>query len=90
MMAERFASFLEDKLSTAAIAAISLGVLLLLLPAGLGFSGTIIEDAFGQLNLPPPDGGGGVGGGRRRTGRRAYYFTTNKCIVVFAPWVYRK
>jgi hypothetical protein len=59
MMAEQFA-FLEDKFSTV-IAAISLGVLLLL-PATLGFSGTIIEEAFGQLNLPP-DGGGEVGGG---------------------------
>ena len=59
MMAERFA-FLEDKFNTA-IAAISLGILLLL-PASLGFSGTIIEEAFGQLNLPP-DGGGEVGGG---------------------------
>jgi hypothetical protein len=58
MTAERFA-FLEDKFNTA-IAAISLGVLLLL-PASLGFSGTIIEEAFGQLNLRPD--GGEVGGG---------------------------
>jgi hypothetical protein len=42
--------FLGDK-HKAAIAAISLGVLLLL-PASLGFGGTIIQEAFGQFNLP--------------------------------------
>jgi hypothetical protein len=47
--------FLGDKCK-AAIAAMSLGVLLLL-PASLGFEGTIIiQEAFGQSNLPPLDG----------------------------------
>src|SRR5215208_3168088 len=55
-MAEQFA-FLVDKFK-AAIAAMSLGVLLLL-PASLGFGGTIIKEAFGQSNLSPLDGGGG-------------------------------
>ena len=55
-MAEQFA-FLGDKFK-AAIAAMSLGVLLLL-PASLGFGGTIIKEAFGQSNLSPLDGGGG-------------------------------
>jgi hypothetical protein len=42
----------------------SLGVLsLLLLPASLGYGGTIIQEAFGQLELPPPDGGQEDGGG---------------------------
>jgi hypothetical protein len=54
-MTDQFA-FLRDK-RKAAIAAMSLGVLLLLLPASLGYGGTIIqEEAFGQLT-PPPDGG---------------------------------
>jgi hypothetical protein len=48
-MTEQFA-FLGDKCKTA-IAAMSLGVLLLL-PASLGFEGTIIQEAFGQFNLP--------------------------------------
>jgi hypothetical protein len=48
-MSEQF-SFLGDKCK-AAVAAISLGVLLLL-PASLGFGGTIIQEAFGQE--PPP------------------------------------
>ena len=48
-MAEQFA-FLGDKCK-AAIAAMSLGVLLLL-PASLGYGGTIIQEAFGQFNLP--------------------------------------
>lgn len=39
-----------------AIAAMSVGVLLLL-PASLGFGGTIVEEAFGQLNLPPLEEG---------------------------------
>jgi hypothetical protein len=45
-------TFLGDKCK-AAIAAMSLGVLLLL-PASLGFGGTmiIIQEAFGQFNLP--------------------------------------
>jgi hypothetical protein len=58
-MTEQFA-FLGDKFN-AAIAAMSLGVLLLL-PASLGFGGTIVEEAFGQSNLPldgrEEDGGG--------------------------------
>jgi hypothetical protein len=42
----------------------SLGVLsLLLLPASLGYGGTIIQEAFGQLELPPLDGGQEDGGG---------------------------
>jgi hypothetical protein len=58
--------FLGDKCK-AAIAAMSLGVLsllllLLLLPASLGYGGTIIQEAFGQLELPPLDGGQEDGG----------------------------
>jgi hypothetical protein len=50
-MTDQFA-FLGDKCK-AAIAAMSLGVLLLLLlPASLGYGGTIIQEAFGQFNLP--------------------------------------
>jgi hypothetical protein len=52
-MTEQFA-FLGDKFN-AAIAALSLGVLLVL-PASLGFGGKIIEEAFGQLNPPPLNG----------------------------------
>jgi cytoskeletal protein RodZ len=48
-MTDQF-SFLGDKCK-AAIAAISLGVLLLL-PASLGFGGAIMQEAFGQFNLP--------------------------------------
>jgi hypothetical protein len=55
-MTDQFA-FLGNKFK-AVIAAMSLGVLLLL-PASLGFGGTIIQEAYGQFNLPPPDGGGG-------------------------------
>ena len=62
MMTDQFA-FLGDKFK-AAIAAMSLGVLLLLLlPAGLGYGETIIQEAFGQLELPPLDGGQEDGGG---------------------------
>ena len=46
--------FLGDKFK-AAIAAMSLGVLLLL-PASLGLGGSIVEEVFGQLELLP-DGG---------------------------------
>jgi hypothetical protein len=61
-MTDQFA-FLGDKCK-ATIAAMSLGVLsLLLLPASLGYGGTIIQEAFGQLELPPPDGGQEDGGG---------------------------
>src|ERR671914_564131 len=62
-MTDQFAPFLEDKLKAAIIAvAMSLGVLLLLLPANLGFEsrGTImIQEALGQLTSPAPplDGG---------------------------------
>jgi hypothetical protein len=59
-MAEQFA-FLGDK-CMAAIAVMSLGVLLLL-PASLGFGRTIVEEAYGQSNLPPLDGGEEGGGG---------------------------
>ena len=48
-MTDQFA-FLGDK-RKASIAAMSLAVLLLL-PASLGFDGTIIQEAFGQFNLP--------------------------------------
>ena len=65
MMTDQFA-FLGDNKRKAAIAAtISLGVLLLL-PASLGYGGTIIQEAFGQLTpppSPPPVGGEEVGGG---------------------------
>jgi hypothetical protein len=59
-MTDQFA-FLGDKCK-AAIAAMSLGVLLLL-PASLGFGRTIVEEAYGQSNLPPLDGGEEGGGG---------------------------
>ena len=60
-MTDQFA-FLGDKCK-APIAAMSLGVLsLLLLPASLGYGGTIIQEAFGQLELPPLDGGQEDGG----------------------------
>jgi hypothetical protein len=55
-MTDQFA-FLENKFK-AIIAAMSLGVLLLL-PASLGFGGTIIQEAYGQFDLSPPNGGGG-------------------------------
>jgi cytoskeletal protein RodZ len=49
-MTDQFA-FLGDKCKAAVAATISLGVLLLL-PASLGYGGTIIQEAFGQFNLP--------------------------------------
>ena len=55
-MTDQFA-FLGNKFKVA-IAAMSMGVLLLL-PASLGFGGTIIKEAYGQSNLSPLDGGGG-------------------------------
>ena len=68
-MAEQFA-FLGDKCKAAIAVAMSLGVLLLL-PASLGFGRTIVEEAYGQSNLPPLDGGeeggGGGGGGEEPT-----------------------
>ena len=60
-MAEQFA-FLGDKFKAAIAVAISL-VVLLLLPASLGFGRTIVEEAYGQSNLPPLDGGEEGGGG---------------------------
>ncbi len=62
-MTDQFA-FLGDRCK-AAIAAMALGVLLLL-PASLGFGGTIIEEAYGQFNLPlleeeEPDTGADTG-----------------------------
>src|SRR5215203_165958 len=60
-MTDQFA-FLGDKCK-APIAAMSLGVLSLLLPASLGYGGTVIQEAFGQLELPPLDGGQEDGGG---------------------------
>jgi hypothetical protein len=60
-MIDQFA-FLGDNKCNVAIAAMSLSVLLLL-PASLGYGGTIIiQEVFGQLT-PPPDGGEEVGGG---------------------------
>jgi hypothetical protein len=51
-MTDQFA-FLADKRKAAIAVAMSLGVLLLLLPASLGYGGTvIIQEAFGQFNLP--------------------------------------
>jgi hypothetical protein len=63
-MTDQFA-FLGDKYK-AVIAAMSLGVLLLL-PASLGFGGTIIQEAFGQSNLTSLDGGEEGGGGEEPT-----------------------
>jgi hypothetical protein len=59
MMTEQFA-FLGDKFNVV-IAAMSLSVLLFL-PSSLGFGGTIIEEAFGQVDLPTLDGGQEDGG----------------------------
>ena len=45
-------AFLENKRKVAIAVAMSLGVLLLL-PGSLGYGGTIIiQEAFGQFNLP--------------------------------------
>jgi hypothetical protein len=63
-MTEQFA-FLGDKFKVA-IAAMSLGVLLLL-PASLGLGGTIVEEAFGQLNPPTLDVGEEGEGGEEET-----------------------
>jgi hypothetical protein len=64
-MTEQFA-FLENKFNAAIAATISLGILLLL-PASLGFGGTITQEAFGQFDLPTledgQEGGGGGGAG---------------------------
>ena len=51
-MTDQFA-FLENKRKAAIAVAMSLGILLLLLPASLEYGGTIIiQEAFGQFNLP--------------------------------------
>ena len=60
-MAEQFA-FLGDKYKAAIAVSMSLGVLLLL-PASLGFGRTIVEEAYGQSNLPPLEGEEEGGGG---------------------------
>ena len=57
-------SFLENKRKVGIAVAMSLGVLLLL-PASLGYGGTIMQEAFGQFNLPlleeePEEENGGV------------------------------
>src|SRR5919106_288360 len=55
MMTDQFAFLGYNKFKAATAATISLGVLLLslLLPASLGFGGTItIQEAFGQFALP--------------------------------------
>jgi hypothetical protein len=59
MMKDHFA-FLGDKYKTV-IAAVSLSVLLLL-PASLRFGGTIMQEAFGQFDLPTLNGGQEDGG----------------------------
>ena len=51
MMTDQFAFLGDNKCKAAVAATISLGVLLLL-PASLGFGGTIIQEAFGQFALP--------------------------------------
>jgi hypothetical protein len=53
--------FLGEKIG-AIFAATSLGVLLLL-PASLGFGGTIIQEAFGQITAPPVTGEDAGAGG---------------------------
>jgi hypothetical protein len=53
--------FLGEKIR-AIFAATSLAVLLLL-PASLGFGGTIIQEAFGQTTAPPATGGDAGAGG---------------------------
>jgi hypothetical protein len=64
-MTDQF-SFLGDKSKAAIAVAMSLGVLLLLLPSSLGFGGTNIKEAFGQLELLPPNGEQEAGGGEGR------------------------
>ena len=61
-----FFLLLENKFNAAIAVTISLAVLLLLLPANLGYGGTIIiQEAFGQFDLPTLEDGqeGGGGGG---------------------------
>jgi hypothetical protein len=59
-MTDQFA-FLENKCKAAIAVAMSLGVLLVL-PASLGYGGTIIQEAFGQFDLPALDEGQEDGG----------------------------
>ena len=54
-MSDHF-NFLETKFNVV-ITALSLSVILLL-PANLGFGGTIVKEASGQFDLPTLDGGG--------------------------------
>jgi hypothetical protein len=63
-----FFLLLENKFNATIAAAVSLGVLLLL-PANLGYWGTIIiQEAFGQFDLPTlEDGQEGGGGGVQAT-----------------------
>ena len=61
-----FAIFRDKRGTAAAIAAMILCVLLSLPAASLGLGGvgggrTIVEEAFGQFNIPLPGGGGGGG-----------------------------
>jgi hypothetical protein len=60
-MAEQFA-FLGDTCKAVIAVAMSLGVLLLL-PSSLGFGRTMVEEAYGQSNLPPLEGQEEGGGG---------------------------
>src|SRR3712207_3793073 len=58
--------FLGEKIKTV-FAATSLAALLLL-PASLGFGGTVIQEAFGQATAPPVIGGdAGAGGAEEST-----------------------
>jgi hypothetical protein len=50
-MTDQFAFLGDNKCKAVIAVAMSLGVLLLL-PASLGYGGTIIQEAFGQFNLP--------------------------------------
>jgi hypothetical protein len=50
-MTDQFAFLGDNKCKAAIAVAMSLSVLLLL-PASLGYGGTIIQEAFGQFNLP--------------------------------------
>ena len=66
-MTEQFLFLGNNKCKAAIAVTISLAVLLLLLPANLGYGGTIIiQEAFGQFDLPTledgQEGGGGAGG----------------------------
>jgi hypothetical protein len=68
-MTDQFAFLGDNKCKAAIAVAMSLGVLLLL-PASLGYGGTIIQEAFGQFNLPllEDEETGGGGGGEEEDG----------------------